>query len=105
MELRVNEEEQIEDAFFEGDGCCVSQAAASMLVEHVQGMTLKEVRALGPEQMLSLFGAPLTITRKQCCLLPWRVMQIAIACPIAAYNTRRESAPGVHLKVADALSI
>jgi nitrogen fixation NifU-like protein len=104
MELRVNGEERIEDGFFEGEGCCVSQAAASMLVEHVQGKTLQELRALGPEQMLSLFGAPLTITRKQCCLLPWRVIQIAIACPIAASNTRREPARGVHLEVADVLS-
>jgi nitrogen fixation protein NifU and related proteins len=81
MELRVDNQGRIEDLYFEGEGCCVSQAAASMLVEHLHGKTLEEARLFDPGQMLSLFGAPLTITRKKCCLLPWQAIQAAIACP------------------------
>jgi nitrogen fixation NifU-like protein len=76
MELRADEEGQLRICSLKGEGCCVSQAAASMLVEHFE-----DVRAFGPEEMLSLFGFPLTITRKKCCLLPWRAIQTAIVCP------------------------
>jgi nitrogen fixation NifU-like protein len=81
IELRVNPEGRIEDAYFQGDGCCVSLSAASMLVEHCQGKALDAVRSLQPADMLSLFAAPLTITRQKCCLLGWRVLQAAIVCP------------------------
>jgi nitrogen fixation NifU-like protein len=80
MELRIGGE-TIEDVYFRGEGCCVCQAAASLLAEHCQGMTLESVRSFGAGAMLSLFGAPLTFMRRNCCLLPWRVLQTAIACP------------------------
>jgi nitrogen fixation NifU-like protein len=83
MELRVDGQGRIENAYFQGEGCCVSQAAASMLVESCLGKTLEEVRSFRPEDMLSLFGPQLTITRQKCCLLPWRVVQAAIVCPHA----------------------
>ena len=31
---------QIAEAYFNGDGCCISQASASMLVEHVIGKSI-----------------------------------------------------------------
>lgn len=83
VELRVNGDGRIEDAFFQGDGCCVSQSAASMLMEHCQGKTLETLRSLKPQDMLALFAAPLTITRQKCCLLSWRVLQAAMVCPHA----------------------
>jgi nitrogen fixation NifU-like protein len=80
IELRVDDEGCIEDAFFQGEGCCVSQSAASILMEHCQGKTVDAVRAMRPTDMLTLFACPLTITRQKCCLLPWRVMQAAVVC-------------------------
>jgi nitrogen fixation NifU-like protein len=89
IELRVDDEGRIEDAYFQGEGCCVSQSAASILVEHCQGKTVDAVRAMRPTDMLSLFACPLTITRQKCCLLCWRVMQAAIVCPHAAADASR----------------
>jgi nitrogen fixation NifU-like protein len=88
IELRINSEGRVVDAFFQGDGCCVSQSAASMLVEHCQGKTLAALRSLQPQDMLALFAAPLTITRQKCCLLSWRVLQAAMVCPNAAVSQR-----------------
>jgi nitrogen fixation NifU-like protein len=81
IELRVCNSGRIEEAFFQGEGCCVSQSAASMLVEHCQGKTLDVLRSMRPLDMLSLFAAPLTTTRQKCCLLCWRVLQSALVCP------------------------
>ena len=84
IELRVDAEGRIEDAFFQGDGCCVSQAAASILMEHCQGKSVDAIRSLQPKDMLALFAAPLTITRQKCCLLCWKVLQAALVCPLVS---------------------
>jgi nitrogen fixation NifU-like protein len=78
LELRVTEEDRIGAAWFEGDGCCISQAAASMLVEHIEGKTLEEAREFSAQDMLELFRARLTPNRQKCCLLSWRVLQTAM---------------------------
>jgi nitrogen fixation NifU-like protein len=94
VELRVNSDGQIEDAYFQGEGCCVSQSAASILMEHCQGKTLAALRSLEPQGMLELFAAPLTITRQKCCLLAWRVLQAAMVCPHAPKQQEHSSVRG-----------
>ena len=82
IELRLNREGRVEEAWFNGDGCCISQAAASMLVENVEGKSLDEIKGFSAERMLELFGARLTPNRQKCCLLSWRVLQAAIYAPL-----------------------
>lgn len=82
VELRVDDLGRIQEAWFQGDGCCISQASASMLVEKIEGMTLDEARKFSAEEMLRLFGPRLTPNRQKCCLLSWRVLQAASAAPL-----------------------
>lgn len=84
MELEINDHGQLRQVYFDGDGCCISQAAASMLVERFDGRSVEEVRQFGADEMLELFGVKLTPNRQKCCLLPWRVLQAAIYSPTAA---------------------
>ena len=82
IEIRVSPTECADCIFFDGQGCCISQAAASMLVSQMEGKKLTELRNFSAGDMLELFGATLTPARKRCCLLPWRVLQRAIAHPL-----------------------
>jgi nitrogen fixation NifU-like protein len=84
IDLRLGPDGRVEEAYFSGDGCCISQASASMLVEHVEGKTVEEVKQFAAKDMLGLFGAKLTPNRQKCCLLSWRVLQAAIYSPIAS---------------------
>jgi nitrogen fixation NifU-like protein len=82
VELHVGDDGSIQDAYFNGDGCCISQAAASMLIEEINGKSLDEVKHFSAQDMLTLFGAKLTPNRQKCCLLCWRVLQSAIYAPL-----------------------
>ena len=73
--------------FFDGDGCCISQAAASMIVEKFDGRTIEDVKTFTANDMLELFGVRLTPNRQKCCLLPWRVLQSAIYSPVENRRT------------------
>ena len=82
IELNIDADGRLNEAFFDGDGCCISQASASMLIEQFDGKTVDEVRQFTAEAMLELFGAKLTPNRQKCCLLPWRVLQSAVFSPV-----------------------
>jgi nitrogen fixation NifU-like protein len=63
---------------FEGEGCMISMAAASILTEHVKGKSLEELAALTEEDMLVLVDAPVGPGRRRCALLPLQVLQSGV---------------------------
>ena len=82
IELKLSPEGKIEDLYFDGEGCVISQASASMLLEEMQGKTLDEVKAFSADKMLDLYGPRLTPNRQKCCLLSWKVLQSAVHSPV-----------------------
>lgn len=54
---------------FEGEGCAISLAAASMLTELAHGKTLEELEQIRDEDLLKEIGVPLSPTRVACGLL------------------------------------
>ncbi len=59
---------RIEAVRFEGDGCAISIASASMLTEKLSGLTLDEAQKLGRDDVLALLGIPLSPVRVKCAL-------------------------------------
>lgn len=82
IDLRLSDEGRVEEAWFEGKGCVISQASASMLMEQIEGKTLDELNRFSAQDMLELFGPKLTPNRQKCCLLSWRVLQTALHAPL-----------------------
>jgi nitrogen fixation NifU-like protein len=82
LELHLDDKGNLRHVYFNGDGCCISQAAASMLVEKFDGKSVDEVKKFTAKDMLDLFGVRLTPNRQKCCLLSWRVLQAAIYSPV-----------------------
>ncbi len=76
--LRVDGEDRIADVRFDGQGCAISQASASLLTTLLQGKTLAEARALGKEELLKDLGVPLSAVRVQCAVLSWNVLRRAL---------------------------
>jgi nitrogen fixation NifU-like protein len=83
VELQVDQNGIIKDAYFTGQGCVISQASASMLLEKLIGKTIEDVKKFSAEDMLSLYGARLTPNRQKCCLLSWKVLQSAVHSPVS----------------------
>jgi nitrogen fixation NifU-like protein len=65
----------IEEICWEGDGCCFSQAAASILVEHVDGKATPDVRGMDDSGMFQLFRAECPKVRRGCVLVALRALQ------------------------------
>ncbi len=82
IDLKLTPQGKIEEAWFDGEGCVISQASASMLIEAIEGKTLEELQTFSADDMLELFGPKLTPNRQKCCLLGWRVLQSAVHSPL-----------------------
>lgn len=82
VQLKLGDDGKIADCYFEGDGCVISQASASMLLEEFYGKTVEEAMQYSAEDMLKLFGAKLTPNRQKCCLLGWKTLQQAVHSPV-----------------------
>jgi nitrogen fixation NifU-like protein len=78
IQARVDAENHLSQICFEGKGCVISLAAASMLMEEVEGKSLDEVKQMGRQDMLDLLGIPLTTMRVKCAMLPLRTLEKAI---------------------------
>jgi nitrogen fixation protein NifU and related proteins len=98
--VRLGEDQRIEDAAFEGRGCAISVASASMMTDIVRGKTVSEVEALfddfhkmcmgedegvalrGPEEDLDklrvLSGVRQFPMRVKCATLAWHTLNEAV---------------------------
>ena len=68
----------ITDIAFSGDGCVISQAATSMLMDAVVGKSVDAVQRLDRQVVLDLLGIPLTPTRVKCAMLGLKVLQAGV---------------------------
>lgn len=68
----------IREAYFDGHGCVISQAAASMLMEAVEGKSLDDIKHMERQDVLDMLGVQLSMMRVKCAMLALRVLQKAI---------------------------
>lgn len=78
VELRVDENEVVTEAVFDGHGCAISQASADLLMESILNKPLEEVRQLTKEDMLEMLGIELGPVRLKCALLSLKVLKAGV---------------------------
>ncbi|MCG8348626.1 MAG: iron-sulfur cluster assembly scaffold protein [Chloroflexales bacterium] len=71
--------QRIERLTFEGQGCTLSQAAASILTELVAGMPLAQAAVLDGNDMIDRLGRDVVQSRPRCATLALDTLKAAIA--------------------------
>jgi nitrogen fixation NifU-like protein len=77
IEARL-EGDRVTEVRFDGRGCALCMAAASILTEMVQGRTLEELAVLSQEEFLAELQSPIRPARLKCALLPWQAFRRAL---------------------------
>ncbi|HSI99403.1 MAG TPA: SUF system NifU family Fe-S cluster assembly protein [Patescibacteria group bacterium] len=77
--IRLDEAKQrVADVAFTGRGCAISQASASILTDELRGLTLAELEAIDPKEVVENLGVPIGPARLKCALLVYKVLQGAV---------------------------
>jgi nitrogen fixation NifU-like protein len=77
VKLAIDADERITGVRFEGHGCAISQAAASMASDEVKGMKVSDLLALDRSFVLDLLGIDISAQRMKCALLSLKVLKSA----------------------------
>lgn len=71
--------EKFLDVSFQGRGCTIAVASASMLTEFLKNKTLAEARALTNDDVINLLGVPVNPARLKCATLSLEALQQALS--------------------------
>ena len=75
--LSVDGPDQVTRLSFEGEGCTISQASASMVMEMMQGKSLYQIEEATPEPLLAKLGPDIAKARERCATLAFNAVKSA----------------------------
>ncbi|MFA6603565.1 MAG: iron-sulfur cluster assembly scaffold protein [Patescibacteria group bacterium] len=78
IQVLVDQKQRISKVMFNGRGCAVSQAAASLLTENAVGLTLVEASRLGLSDIAGWLGVDIGPARIKCATLALKALQAGI---------------------------
>ena len=70
----------VSDVRFQGRGCAISQASASLLTDEIKGKPIEAIAAFSKDDMLDLIGIPLdkNPVRIKCALLALKTLKTGV---------------------------
>ena len=68
----------VNDISFSGEGCMISQAGTSLILEDIRGKSIDEIEAMSPDIIRETLGKKLTSTRPRCAMLGFNTLKNAI---------------------------
>ncbi|MFC2064833.1 Fe-S cluster assembly sulfur transfer protein SufU [Chloroflexota bacterium] len=75
IDLRLDDDERVNEVRYDGHGCAISQASADLLAESIIGKSVEEIKQLTREDVLELLGIELGPVRLKCALLSLKVLK------------------------------
>jgi nitrogen fixation NifU-like protein len=77
FQLALDADGKVAQVAFDGHGCAISQASASMLSDELKGRTPQELLAMDHTTVLDLLGIDISATRMKCAMLSVKVVKAA----------------------------
>lgn len=75
IEVKVDEEDIIREVAFDGKGCAISMASASMLMEEILHESVEEVKTWTRDDILDMLGIEVGPVRMKCAVLSLKVLK------------------------------
>jgi nitrogen fixation NifU-like protein len=77
FQLSLDADGKVKEVAFDGHGCAISQASASMLSDELKGLSAEQLLKLDRQAVLDLLGIDISATRMKCAMLSLKVVKAA----------------------------
>jgi len=91
LEISLDPQGRVSRVAFEGEGCIISMASASLFTEYIKGKTIQELEAIDEEEVLQMLNAPVGSGRRRCALAPLAALQAGLR----ARRRQQATGPGL----------
>ena len=78
VHIKVGEDGVVEQIRFEGEGCTISQAAAELVSDRMEGATLSEIEDLDHDIVIDELGREVVMSRPRCATLALGTLKQAV---------------------------
>lgn len=78
LTMQVDDEQRVVAIGWDGEGCAISQASASMLGEIMMGKTLDEIKQISTDDIYELLGIPISANRVKCAMLSLKAVNVGL---------------------------
>lgn len=78
IHIKVSDQGKVERISFEGEGCTISQAAAELVAERMQGASLEEIEKLDHDVIIDELGRDVVMSRPRCATLALGTLKQAV---------------------------
>lgn len=72
--IKLGKDNIVQNVSFEGDGCAISIASASMLTEYMKGKTIDNLKLVTPGNIYDMLGVQISPARVNCALLAYKAL-------------------------------
>ena len=79
IEVALNGDHTVRAARFQGDLCAIARASSSLLTEMITGADVRQLVSMPEQQLLDALGAEIQPARRNCALLPLKVLKAGLA--------------------------
>jgi len=70
FQVKLDNRGKVKQVAWQGSGCTISQAAASILADFMVGKNIKQVQNINPDDFMQDLEVELSPARRKCALLP-----------------------------------
>src|SRR5437868_11332065 len=78
LHLKIGEDGTVNEIRFEGEGCTISQAAAELVANRMEGSTLEAIEKLQQDVIIDELGREVVISRPRCATLALGTLKQAV---------------------------
>ncbi|MEP6775997.1 MAG: iron-sulfur cluster assembly scaffold protein [Chloroflexota bacterium] len=78
IHIKVNDDGKVERIMFQGEGCTISQAAAELVSERMEGLNLEDIEALEQDVIIDELGREVVMSRPRCATLALGTLKQAV---------------------------
>jgi nitrogen fixation protein NifU and related proteins len=78
IHIKVSDDGKVEKIMFQGEGCTISQAAAELVSDRMEGSTLSDIEALEHDVIIDELGREVVLSRPRCATLALGTLKQAV---------------------------